>query len=109
MSPRDLDSIPIPIGKLGDAQGLVTNCGDMVGAINSVSMARGQDITTASLSSWSTTAAATAMATTSAPMYLNIGHVLLVILALIDQGLEFQEVQLRLLKIDTLSSTIGID
>ena len=33
----------------------------------------------------------------------------MVSLALIDQGLEFQELKLRLLKIDTRSSSIGID
>ena len=49
------------------------------------------------------------MATTSLPMSLNIGHVALVSLALIDQGLEFQEAQLRLLRIDTRSSSISID
>ena len=79
----------------------------MLGAIGGVSMARGQAITTDSPPSWSTTAAATA--TTSAPMSLNRGHVALVSLALINQVLEFQEAQMRLLKIDTRSSSIGID
>ena len=34
-----LDNTPIPIGELGDAQGLDTNCGDMLGAIVGVSTA----------------------------------------------------------------------
>ena len=100
-------SIPIPIGKLSDDQGLATNCGEMHGAIGGVSTARGESITPASPPSWSTTTAATD--TTSAPTSLNRGHVALVSLALIDQGLEFQEAQLRLLKIDTRSRSIGID
>ena len=69
----------------------------MLGEIGGVSTERGQAITTASPPSWSIAAAATA--TTSAPTSLNRGHVALVSLALIDQGLEFQEAQLHLLKI----------
>ena len=83
-----MDSIPIPIGKLGNAQGLANNCGDISGAIGGVSTARGQAINTASPPSWSTAAAA--LAITSAPTSLNRGHVALVSLAIIYQGLEFQ-------------------
>ena len=58
--PLDLDSIPIPIGKLGDAQGLAASYGDMFGAIGGVNTARGQAITTASPPSWATVAVSTA-------------------------------------------------
>ena len=79
----------------------------MLGAIGGVSTARGQAITMASPPSWYTLDAATA--TTSAPKSLNRGHFALVSLALINQGLEVQELQLHLLKIDTRYSSIGID
>ena len=49
------------------------------------------------------------MATNSTPTSLNKGHVALVSFALINQGPEFQEAQLRLLKIDTRSRSIGIN
>ena len=100
-----MDSIPIPIGKHGNSQGLATNCSDMLGVIGGVSTARGQAFTTASPPSRSTAATAT----TYEPTSVNRGHVVLVSLALIDQGLEFQEAKLCLLKIDTRSSSIVID
>ena len=79
----------------------------MLGVIGGVSTARGQAITTASPPSWSNSAAATA--TTSTPTSINRGHISLVSLVIINQGLEFQEAQLCLLKIDTRSSSILID
>ena len=79
----------------------------MFGSIGGVSTAQGQAITPASPSSWSTAASATA--TTSAPTSLDRGHVALVSLALIDQGLELQEAKLRLLKVFARSSSIRID
>ena len=81
--------------------------GDMFGAIGGVSTARGQAITPALPPSWSTAAADTS--TTSTPTYLDRGHIALVSLALIDQGLELQEAYLRLLKVVARSSSIGID
>ena len=39
--PLDLDSVPVSVGKLGDAQGVAVSCVDMFGAIGGVSTARG--------------------------------------------------------------------